>query len=375
MEFTGCLKGSHSRALSDDLDNFEVSHENTTFECLSDLAAFRRSQLFSRIFDERNCQLLQISSLISVTYCAYLNPIPRDRHAHLGSACYTTRSHRVRTHSRECRSAGQALAQHWPEYLMEDAELGIFMISACAFTALLEYPGSPVLRLIPNAFVRNALIGLAMALTAVSIIYSAWGKQSGAHMNPAMTLTFFRLGKLEPWDAFFYVTAQFVGGISGVAIASLLLGILVAHPSVNYAVTRPGPLGLIVAFVAEVLISFVLLLTVLTVSNNKKLARYTGLFGGMLIASYITFEAPLSGMSMNPARTFGSAFIARSFDALWLYFVAPPIGMLAAAEVYVRLRSIRAVHCAKYHHNNNKRCIFYCRFAELENPHTLAIAE
>src|SRR5437879_9125339 len=59
MEFTGCLKGSHSRALSDDLDNFEVPHENTTFECLSDVAAFRRSQLFPRIFDERNCQLLK----------------------------------------------------------------------------------------------------------------------------------------------------------------------------------------------------------------------------------------------------------------------------------------------------------------------------
>ncbi len=243
---------------------------------------------------------------------------------------------------------------------MEGAELGIFMISACFFTALLEHPASPALRLIPNSFVRNALIGLAMALTAVSIIYSRWGKQSGAHMNPAMTLTFFRLGKIEPWDAFFYVIAQFLGGVFGVAVASLLLGMVVAHPSVNYAITRPGPLGVKVAFVAEVLISFVLLLTVLTVSNNKKLARYTGLFGGMLIASYITFEAP---------------FLARSFDALWLYFVAPPIGMLAAAEVYVGLRSIRAVHCAKYHHNNDKRCIFRCRFAELQNPRTLGTTE
>lgn len=258
---------------------------------------------------------------------------------------------------------------------MEGAELGIFMISACLFTALLEHPASPVLRLIPSTFVRNALIGLAMALTAVSIIYSAWGKQSGAHMNPAMTLTFFRLGKMEPWDAFFYVFAQFIGGVSGVAIASLLLGMVVAHPTVNYAVTRPGPLGVKVAFAGEVLISFVLVLMVLTVSNSKNWARYTGLFAGVLIASYITFEAPLSGMSMNPARTFGSALLARSFDSLWLYFVAPPIGMLAAAEVYVRLRSIRAVHCAKYHHNNNKRCIFRCRFAELQNLKTLGTTE
>src|SRR6266851_382166 len=111
MEFTGCLKGSHSRALPDDLDNFEVPHENTTFECLSDVAAFRRSQLFSRIFDERNCHLLQISSLISVTYCAYPNPIPRDRHAHLPSAYYTTQSKRVAAHFRECRIAS---TQRWP---------------------------------------------------------------------------------------------------------------------------------------------------------------------------------------------------------------------------------------------------------------------
>src|SRR6266446_8451190 len=111
MEFTGCLKGSRSRALSYDLDNFEVSHENTTFECLSDVAALRRSQLFSRIFDERNYQLLQISSLISVTYCAYPNPIPRDRHAHLPSAYYTTQSKRVAAHFRECRIAS---TQRWP---------------------------------------------------------------------------------------------------------------------------------------------------------------------------------------------------------------------------------------------------------------------
>jgi len=258
---------------------------------------------------------------------------------------------------------------------MEGAELGIFMISACIFTALLEFPRSPVLRLIPNAFIRHALIGLAMALTAVSIIYSGWGKQSGAHMNPAITLTFFRLGKMEPWDAFFYVIAQFVGGASGASLASLLLGMVVTHPAVNYAVTRPGPLGVRVAFVAEMLISFVLLLTVLTVSNSRKLTRYTGLFAASLIATYITFESPLSGMSMNPARTFGSAFAARSFDSLWLYFVAPPIGMLLAAELYVRLHSLKAVHCAKYHHSNNKRCIFRCRFAELENPTTLVTAE
>jgi aquaporin Z len=315
-----------------------------------------------------------------VSLIAPVRILSRVNDTHISPASSAQRSLNAPLLTREnapslARNAGHALAQHWPEYLMEGAELGIFMMSACILTALLEYPASPVHLMIPSGFVRKAFIGLAMALTAVSIIYSGWGKRSGAHMNPAMTLTFFRLGKVEPWDAFFYVLAQFGGGVSGVAIASLLLGMVVSHPAVNYATTRPGPLGVKVAFVAEVLISFVLLLTVLTVSNSRKLTRYTGLFAGTLIATYITFESPLSGMSMNPARTFASAVAAGSFDSLWLYFTAPPIGMLLAAELYVKLRSLKAVHCAKYHHSNNKRCIFRCRFAELENPKLLATTE
>ena len=258
-----------------------------------------------------------------------------------------------------------ALREHWPEYLMEGAELAVFMMSACIFTALLEHPASPALLLIPDPFVRRFLIGLAMACTAVALIYSPWGKQSGAHMNPAITLTFLRLKKIEPWDALFYVVAQFAGGVIGVLAASFVFRMTLAHPSVNYAATLPGIGGPRVAFVAEALISFVLLFTVLTVANNRKIGRFTGFFAAALIAMYITFEAPLSGMSMNPARTLGSALSADRFDGLWVYFLAPPFGMLLAAEVYVRLRSSHAVYCAKLHHQNSKRCIFICRYPEL----------
>lgn len=257
-----------------------------------------------------------------------------------------------------------ALAIHWPEYAMEGAELGLFMISACLVTAILQHPGSPVHALLPDPFTRRALTGLAMALTAIALIFSPWGKQSGAHFNPAVTLTFLRLGKIRPWDAAFYVAAQFIGGVLGVAIAALAIGQAVAHPAVRYAATTPDA-GFKVAFAAEALISFTLFLTILIVSNHRALSRYTGLFAGTLVATYITFESPLSGMSMNPARTFGSALSARAFEGLWIYFLAPPLGMMLAAELYVLLRSKRAVYCAKYHHHNAKRCIFNCRFAEL----------
>jgi aquaporin Z len=110
----------------------------------------------------------------------------------------------------------------------------------------------------------------------------------------------------------------------------------------------PGPHGAGVAFVAELLISFILMSVILRLSGS----RMTGVVAGILVATYITFEDPFSGMSMNPARTFGSAFVGQVWSNLWIYFVAPPLGMLLAAEVYRR-----PVGCAKLHHQNNRRCI------------------
>jgi aquaporin Z len=83
-----------------------------------------------------------------------------------------------------------------------------------------------------------------------------------------------------------------------------------------------------------------------------------------LVALYITFEAPISGMSMNPARTFASAALAHHWTALWIYFTAPLVGMLAAAETYSRINGKRSVACAKLHHANRMRCIFCGKPAE-----------
>jgi aquaporin Z len=249
---------------------------------------------------------------------------------------------------------------------MESAELGLFMISACFVTTLLEHPASPASELLPNPGARRLLTGVAMGLTLLALIHSRWGKRSGAHMNPAFTLMFFRLGKIETWDAVFYTVSQFAGAILGVLFSLLLLGPSLAHPRVNFAATQPGMKGALVAFVFELLISFVLALTVLVVSNHANLSRFTPYFAASLVAAYITFEAPFSGMSMNPARTFGSALPTHMFHALWIYFVAPPLAMLIAAELYVRASSARSVYCAKFHHANSQRCIFRCRYMEMK---------
>jgi aquaporin Z len=249
---------------------------------------------------------------------------------------------------------------HWPEYAIEAGALGGFMVSAAAFAAVLYHPSSPVAASISNEWVRRGLMGLAMGVTAVLIIYSPWGQRSGAHMNPAITLTFFRLGKIAPHDCLGYIGAQFIGGIAGIAAVAAVMGGIVSHPAVNYVTTTPGRFGYTAAFLAESTISFGMMLMVLSVSNHQRVARFTGLCAGFLVWTYITIEQPLSGMSMNPARTFGSALLARDFLSLWIYFTAPPFGMLLAAELFTRRFGLHRVVCAKLHHPHDRPCIFGC---------------
>src|SRR5208337_1199515 len=119
---------------------------------------------------------------------------------------------------------------HWPEYLMEAGLLGSFMVAACVFGALYEFPHSAVHGAIMSSLLRRILMGISMGLTAIALIYSPWGKQSGAHINPSVTITFFRLGKIKGWDTLFYIAAQFVGAVLGVVFVGLLLGKAVSDP-------------------------------------------------------------------------------------------------------------------------------------------------
>lgn len=241
---------------------------------------------------------------------------------------------------------------------MEAACLGIFMISAGGLTALLEYPESPVRRALPHDFVRLALNGLAMGLTAIGIIYSPWGARSGAHMNPAVTWTFFRLGKVKSWDALFYPVFQTLGGIAGVWIVEFFLGSVFTETPVKYVVTVPGPAGVTIALAAEAALACGMMLMVLFLTNTPKLARFTGLCGGTLVFLYITLEAPLSGMSLNPARTIASALPSGVWTACWIYFAAPIGGMLLAVEIYRAFSKRAQVACAKWNHAPRHRCIF-----------------
>lgn len=256
-------------------------------------------------------------------------------------------------------SAADSLRLHWPEYLMEAGEAGFYLFSACAVATLLWHPASPIQQYLAGDAVRRVLMGLGMGATIIAIVLSPWGKQSGAHFNPALTLTFYRLGKVAWWDAVFYCAAQLSGAVAGVALASLVLEGAPAHKAVRYAATLPGIYGDAIAFVAELAISFILMSAILFASNHGVLAPYTHYFAAILAAVYIAFESPLSGMSTNPARTFGPALYGSYWHALWIYFIGPPLGMLGAAELFLRARERKGPYCAKLHHSNDKRCIFH----------------
>ena len=248
----------------------------------------------------------------------------------------------------------------WGHCAIEGTLLGIFMVSACAFTVLLEHPaiGGPLL--IPSPFARRSLIGLAMGLTAIALIYCRWGRRSGAHMNPAVTLSFLRLRMIAPAHAMRYILAQFLGGSVGVALCAAVGRTWLAHPSVSFAVTTPGLQGIAAAWAGEFAIAFLMMTTVLASNRRAALKAYTGCLAAGLVVLFITFEAPLSGMSLNPARTFASAIWAGVWRGWWIYFTAPVLGMLAAVELQRRIVAHPYRLCARLHHCPKIPGVFRC---------------
>ncbi|HEX8425590.1 MAG TPA: aquaporin [Hymenobacter sp.] len=241
-----------------------------------------------------------------------------------------------------------AWRRHWSHYVAEAFGLAFFISCASLLTVLLEHPASPVRQALPDSTLRRGLLGMAMLLVVVAIVYNPWGKRSGAHINPAVTLAFWQLGKMRLPDALWYVLAQVVGAILAAQLMALVLGPLYAHPAVKYAVTEPMPKpgGEALAFAAEFVISFILMLVMLGCLHSSKLKKLTGWLLGALIALYILFESPYSGMSLNPARSLGTALAARSYHGLWLYWVAPPLAMWLATVLFRHFYHGEALDCA-----------------------------
>lgn len=282
--------------------------------------------------------------------------------------------HSISIWSASLRRLRIAWHDHWRLYVDEAVELAIFMISACFFTVWLFDPALPAPHLLPSSALRRLLMGVSMGGTAILIIRSPMGRRSGAHFNPAITLTYFRLRKIDRWDASFYVLFHFIGGICGVGLSALCLRRSLALPTVDYAVTVPGWGGTAGAFCAEYFMAALLMLVVLWFSNRPRIAQYTSYLVGLLITFYVFIFAPVSGFSINPARTTGSAVFANVWTGLWLYFVAPLLGMMTSAEIYLRVYGQKNVLCAKLHPDPKYPCPFLCQFPFHRHPHRVGLS-
>jgi aquaporin Z len=238
----------------------------------------------------------------------------------------------------------------------------MFVAGAVA-VALAHAPPPLAVALSAHPVLKRSIAGTLIGLTAMSIVYSRWGARSGAHCNPALTITFTWLGKVAPHDTLGYVIAQFAGGALGFSLIAAFAGSALTGPPVSGIVTRPGPRGPLVAFATEAVLAFVLMSVVLIVSNARPpYPRFTGVAAAFCIATFVTIAAPLSGVSLNPARTTASALLAHRWEFVWIYYTAPLVGMVLAAALFVRLRGAGAVRCARLNHTGPFVCIFRCGY-------------
>ena len=250
------------------------------------------------------------------------------------------------------------MKDHLPEYFAEFLGTAIMMAIGIGAVALMWSHGSVMRDIVPSDTLRRLLTGILFAAGATAVVLSPLGQRSGGHLNPAVTLAFWWKGQVRTADAVCYVLAQTLGAILGVWVVSVAGG--EAAQSVQLGLTLPGEgYSTAAAFAAEIVITFLLVFLILFCVNDQRFASRTPYLAGSLVAILVFVEAPISGTSLNPARSFAPALLTEVFHHNWLYWIAPLAGALVAVKVFGWLfdKGSRS-GCAKLYHTERYRCIF-----------------
>lgn len=252
----------------------------------------------------------------------------------------------------------------WREIAAEFLGTMVFLGLVLSALVVAFAAGSPVVTAIPSADLRRLLTGALVGCVIAGIVYSPVGRISGGHLNPAVTLAFLRLGKITWRGAAGYVAAQVAGATLGAVVVFLAWG---RHAtSIDLGVTEPGVGGTWAAAAVEAAMTFLLVTLILNFVDRPLLMPFTGAAVGLLVLWLVFAGAPVSGTSLNPARSLGPALVSRIWPHLWIYLIAPPVGALAAAVLYRRKR--HTVACAKLMHDDTYACHFLdCHYTRAEH--------
>lgn len=247
------------------------------------------------------------------------------------------------------------IKKNWRVYLSEAIGLAGFVLIAGLLTIFLDHPELPVMKSVLKDYplIRRVPLGIILGIY-IAIVVLAFGNKSGAHINPSVTWSFYRLGKINFSNAMLFTMAQFAGAVAAALLLKSLVGDFFGHPIINYGNTEPKPPhGAITAFIAEFIMSFIIMLVILMASSSKRFKKYIALISGVLIALYLIIEIPLSGMSLNPARSFAGSLAANKWEHLWIYFVSPPLAMLAASEIFIEWKEKQPGYISPANHPDN----------------------
>jgi aquaporin Z len=197
---------------------------------------------------------------------------------------------------------------------------------------------------------------LLFAGTGSLVAISPWGRLSGAHLNPCVTLAFWSSGHVSRSDLLGYLIAQVIGALIAVAGLRLLWGRVAV--SVKDGLTSPHPgVSVVAAIAIEALMTAILILAIFVLTSSARTARWTPLAIWIVIALLVWRGAPYTGCSLNPARSLGPAVISGRYGELWIYLVGPPLGALTCAWLFVKARSGRRPVTAKLFHDASYRSV------------------
>ena len=250
------------------------------------------------------------------------------------------------------------MKHHWPAYLAEFFGTAVMMGTGIGAVVLMWHEGSPMGEWIPSDPVRRLATGILFAGGGTLVVLSPLGQRSGRHLNPAMTFTFWLRKKNLIARCPVLRDCSNCGALLGVLVVAAIAG--ETARSVDLGLTRPG-VGYTptIALIAELIITFSLIFLVFWAVDKHAVARFKPYLAGLLIALLVMIEAPVSGTSLNPARSFAPAMLSGIFNDFWLYVVGPVCGAVLAVVLYRQIGGEKSgTGCAKLHHTDRYSCLF-----------------